>query len=86
MNEIIVVNQAIHFWKNKSPFSEVMKKVDYDPPGEMNTKHPVWTNLMSDIWRLPEQEPLYKVQRVESRFRLLIQPEQKDIASVKVIL
>lgn len=58
-------------------FSEAIESVDSDAPGEMNTVHPWWTNMMFNTSRLLQEEGLYKVNRDESTFKLVMCLEQK---------
>lgn len=51
-------------YKNAS-FLEVIHNPDYDAPGKMNIKLCGWTKLTTNIQRLAQEEPLYKVKRGE---------------------
>lgn len=55
LNYTSVVEQAVHFWRKRPPLSEAVENFDNDGPGEVNTTHSGWTNLMSNFPRLPQE-------------------------------
>lgn len=67
-------------------FSEAIGYVDYDAPGEVISTHPAWTNLMTTIPRLSQEENAYKVKRGKSGFKLLMSSELKNTARIKEVV
>lgn len=55
-----VVEEAIHFFLKGLSFSNKIKNVVFDAPGDVNCTLPGCTNLMSNIQRLPRGEHVCK--------------------------
>lgn len=62
---------------------EAIENVNYDAPVELKTTQPGSTNLMPNVLGLPQKQRVYKVKRVESGFKLLLRPEQKNTVWLK---
>lgn len=63
-----------------------MNNGNYDMPQEMNSTHPGWTILVSNILRLQQKDHIYKRKRAKSGFNLLMGSEQKSAAWMKDIV
>lgn len=80
------MEQAVQFWRKGQSFSDTTDNVNFDAPGGVNLTHPGWTGIMSNIQSLPQQERIYKRKRMESVFKFLMCPEQKNTMSMKNIV
>lgn len=56
LNHTRDVEQAVHSWRKGPPFLDALDNVEYYSRGELDTTHPAWTNLTSNIPRLPQVE------------------------------
>lgn len=80
LNHASLVEQAINFWQKGPSFLEVFQNVSYGVPRELNMRNHGWTNLLSNIPSLPQEDRVYTVKRVKSGFKLLMRPERKNTA------
>lgn len=78
-----VVKEAAYFWWTGSKFSKGIDNVDYDVPGEVRTTHRGWTDLLSQIERLLQEERVYGKKREKYGIDLLMRQEQKSIAWIQ---
>lgn len=60
--------------------------VDYGRLEEMNSAHTNWTNLVSNISSLSQEERIWKVKRGEYGFRFLMCTEQNNTARMNKFL
>lgn len=80
------VNQAFHFSRKQSSFSDEIDSVEYDVPGEESTTYPGRTSLLSAILRLLQEHRVYKRKRTEPQVRILMPLEQKNATERKEIV
>ena len=86
LDHMSVVDQAIHFWKMGTTNTEMLKMGNYNIPPCTKTTHPLWTNVVCNVPRLPTSEIVKVRNSVESgKFRML-RPEQKNISVMKDIV
>lgn len=62
---------------------EAIEHVDYDAPGVVDMTVSEWTNLKSNISKLPQEKPVYKRKRAVFELKLLMRPEQKSCTWLK---
>lgn len=73
------MQKAVYFCRKCPSFSDAINNAYDDAPGVMNTTHRVWTNLMSNNPRLTQEKHVYRRERDESRFTLLMCMVQKTV-------
>lgn len=85
LNHVSVVRQDPFFWQKGPSFFVAIDNIVYGAPGEPNSTHPGWLDLISDIPRLPQEEHVYKKKGGVSGFKWLMRPEQKSTMWMKDI-
>lgn len=60
-----VVKRAVHCWYKWPLLYEAIDVVDFDAPGEVSTTSAKYEDMSSSILRFPQEEPVYKLERVE---------------------
>lgn len=77
LTHMSIAEQAVHGWRNGPSHQDLLRRVDYNMPGNVPSSHPSWTNVIDNIPRLPPTEVVYCEQRTENGRRRMLRPEQK---------
>lgn len=75
-----VAEWAIHFWRKGLQAGEVLVRVDYMVVHEFARLYPGFTNVISNVPRIPVEEVVYGTYLTEYGRRRMLGPEQKSIA------
>jgi len=84
-----VLEMAIHFWKEGPSHEELLHRVDYNFSGAVNSLHPAWTNLTTNIPKLEPEEVVYKNMDGHpgrAGRRPMLRPEQKNMIWMKALI
>lgn len=86
LSHISVVDIAVHFWRVGLPFAAMSSKVDYKVVSLILLSHLGWTNELNNVPRRRQYEIVWKGQRLDLRFRKMLQTEQKSTDLLQEII
>lgn len=78
LNHTSVVEQPVYLKRKELLLPNTNDNVDYNGPGRVNSMYPRWTDPMSTILSLRQEEYVYNRKRGESGLKLLTCPKQKN--------
>lgn len=74
-----IVESAIHFWRAKEKFSDLVGHIVYRENGKLPTYHPQWKNAMNNISQAPSKVRLFRQAPGISGKKMMLQPEQNPV-------
>lgn len=81
-----VVKQTIHLWRQESTEKTILARVDYNIPSQTKTNHPLFTSVVVNNIRPPEEEMVLLRQSVKSGWYTMLRPKQKKIGLMEDIV
>lgn len=83
LNQIDMMQQALHLWHNGQTVTEQLEPVDHRRPGYKPFSFPGWNHTIDNKIRLTEGEKFYGIQLNENNRPMILHSEKKSEALIK---